>query len=512
MIRMAAPHRVSLVLSLLPVVAGLFVSPALHAQAAAPPPAPVQMWAAEQVKSHFEVSEKLDPKKTHLFDKLQKRFGRKAEYSSDEVLAIEVPEVPVPGIGSVDDRVRTLPVPYDAFSNEEIDVHLAMLRISKPKTQATREALEAKYGKWPWYLATELRDIEANGAAQATVMMKREDVMPKPPTVVAGEAFAEAQRSKLDRALEHWQPIRIRKDWTDVMYDEDGSQDGILGKREGDLVGASFSFSTNNVTNSDTWSTMGALIFPWSYSGPVQSDTVRQRLTPDRYGVTPSVSLFRVTTDASGPRNSEVDQLLYRVGGYAEWARLVPGLTGLQLRAAGVFGTDTAHEARLGGFEFDLEPRFLMGQKGGKETLYKIGYRNTLWHKEPLLENGADQSLLDYQLRLWVHGEGGDIQNVSRSWGAVPESFFRIGPSAQLRVNMPRLWKGFAITAQYSHLPTIYGATGHESLFKLDATLTLLSDTELRRKISLNAGYTSGGLAYTRQDVDVFTLGLSVLF
>lgn len=471
------------------------------------------MWTVDQIQKHFVVCEKLDPKKKHLFDKLQKRFGRKAEYSSDEVLAIEVPEVPVPGIGKIDDRTRQLPVPYDAFSNEEIDIHLAMLRISKPKTQATREVLEAKYGRQPWYLASELRDIEANGPAQATVMMPRDVVLPKPPTVEAGEAFAKSQQTKLDRALEHWQPFRIRKDWTDVFYDEDMSQHGI--KAEGDLVGATFSFSTNNVTNSDTWSTIGALVVPYYYDGGVQAGNVRERLQPDRYGITPSVSLFRVSTDASGPRSTEVDQLLYRAGGFLAWYEFFPGLTDLQLRAAGVFGTDTGHEARLAGFEFDLEPRSLMGQEhrtDGKETRYKLGYRNTLWHKEPLLENGSDQSLLDYQLRLWVHGEGGDIQNVSRSWSAVPQSFFRIGPVAQLRVNMPRLWKGFSITAEYSHLPTLSGATGHESLFKLDATLTLLSDTELRRKISLNAGYTSGGLAYTRQDVDVFTLGLSVLF
>jgi hypothetical protein len=297
----------------------------------------------------------------------------------------------------------------------------------------------------------------------------------------------------------------IRHDWTDVLLNEDESQQDNAAKKIDDLVGATFSYAHNGKAHSDTWNTIGALIFPWVWDGIVEPG-----LVPDHIGLAPSVSVNRVSTN--GDPSGEVDQLYYRMGAFIEWYALLPGLTDMQLRGAGVYGTDTGNQARMPGFEVELEPRFLFTNSLGHECLYKIGYQNTLIHKEPLKEDASDQSLLDYQVRVWMHMEGGDIQDVGKAFAAVTESFFRIGPTVQLRLNAPTVWKGASFTALYSYLPSLSGLKGHDSLLRLDWTLTLVTDTTLHEKISLNANYTRGGLNFTKQDVDTFTLGLSVLF
>jgi hypothetical protein len=447
--------------------------------------------------------EKLDPTRTHLYDQLVKRFGRKAIYSADELTAIISPKVP----GSKTDIVklpitpRQLPVPYDAFSREQVQSHFAILLSTDPKNKATMEALDQKFGVQPWYLATELREVEKNGAADVPPMVDR------PLTPVAAKAEAEAKASKMQSVfLDGFKRPLIRHDWTDVLLNEDESQpDNNSAKKVGDLVGATFSYARNFLGRTDTWNTVGAVILPWVWDGIVEPG-----LIPDHIGLAPSVSVNRISTN--GTPTGQVDQLFYRVGTFIEWYKIVPGLTDLQLRGAGIYGTDTGNQAEMPGFEVDLEPRFLFNNSLGHECVYKIGYRNTLIHKEPLNEDGSDQSLLDYQLRLWVHMEGGDIQDVGKAFASVPGSFFRVGPTIQLRANAPTMWKGLSFTGLYSYLPSISGPGGHESLLQLDLTLALYSDPVLNQKVSLNANYTRGGLNFTKQEVDSFTLGLSVLF
>jgi hypothetical protein len=77
---------------------------------------------------------------------------------------------------------------------------------------------------------------------------------------------------------------------------------------------------------------------------------------------------------------------------------------------------------------------------------------------------------------------------------------------------VPLLSKGLSFTGQYSYLPAIDGPRGHDYLLSLTTALTILADKANHQKLSLTAGYTKGGLNFTKQDVDTFTLGLSVLF
>ena len=309
--------------------------------------------------------------------------------------------------------------------------------------------------------------------------------------------------------LSGWKTPLIRHDWTDVVIAEDPSERSeVVKTKTDDLVGATFAYTHDGKAGSDTWTTVGALIWPWVYESPVTS-----RVFPQYVMLAPSVSVNRIST--SGDPKGEVDQVLYRLGMYAEWYQ-PPGMDLLQVRAAPVFGTDTGHEARMPAFEVDVEPSWLFSNSLGHECLYKIGFKNTLWWKEPLLEDSSDQSVVDYQLRFWFHVEGGDVQDIGTSFSGVPGSFLRLGPTAQLRINtffpVPLLTKGLSFTAQYSYLPELQGPKGHDSLLTLVAALTLLSDKANHQKMTLNANYTRGGLNFTKQDVDTLTIGLGVLF
>ena|ERR1039458_912563 len=103
---------------------------------------------------------------------------------------------------------------------------------------------------------------------------------------------------------------------------------------------------------------------------------------------------------------------------------------------------------------------------------------------------------------------------VGSTWNVVPGSFLRIGPTAELRVNFPTLVfrHGLGLSGQYSYLPALSGTTAHASLLNLAAALTLMENSSTHQKISLTGAYTRGGLDLTKQDLNIFTLVLSVLF
>jgi hypothetical protein len=455
-------------------------------------------FTAEDVKTHFEVIQKLDPAKAHLYDQLVHRFGKKSTYSADEVTAIEVPRVPTKGSLNFPPSATV-----DTFSAEVVRQHFALLRSSNPKTKASMEILEKKYPGQTRYTAAQIRDVEKNGEEVTSVGAR-----PKTPVVFVAEQQASMAQPQL---LSGWKTPLVRHDWSDVVIAEDPSQRSEAVKtKTDDLVGATFGYTHNAQASSDTWTTVGALIWPWVYERPVT-----RSLIPPYAVLAPSISVNRIAT--SGDPKGEVDQVFYRLGIYAEWFEPFGHFMDLlQVRAAPVFGTNTGHEARMPAFEVDVEPSWLFNNARGEECKYKIGFKNIIWPKEPLLDDLSDQSVVDYQVRTWLHVEGGDVQNTGNSFAAVPGSFLRVGPTAQLRINtffpVPLLTKGLSFTAQYSYLPGIEGPKGHDSLLKLVAALTLLSDKANHQKVTLNADYTRGGLNFTKQDVDTFMIGLGVLF
>jgi hypothetical protein len=295
--------------------------------------------------------------------------------------------------------------------------------------------------------------------------------------------------------------LRIRHDWTDVLNSEDLSQTNTGRKKAyGDLVGATISYSHNGVTSSDTWTAVGSLIIPYVKYW----DLHRGYWPPVLFAIAPSVSINRVSTN--GNTSNEVDHLDYRLGFYGKWLPQKDGFTGFLVRGAFVYGTDIGHHASLPAVEIELEPQFWW-----ESLKYGIGYSNVLI-KNPTKKGESYSSWMDLQFRGWLHIEGGDLQRNGAKWETVDDSFFRVGPTVQGVVNFPELLKGFSVTAQYGYLPTISGPSGNNSLFKVGGAFTLYQDRNEHQKISLTTEFTKGGLTLSKQEVEVFNIGIGVVF
>jgi hypothetical protein len=449
-------------------------------------------YTAQELKDYFETVQTLDDTKTLLYPKLVARFGNKPTYSDDEVTAILEPKDKYPITDFPEkNEDRTGPPPPGAMATAKARQYFEVQHKHNPKSKGSMEALESMFGKHNWYLARELRLVDQFGDQKKDYVYSDD----RRPTPIVEAAEAAAPKSR-------WQSPMIRHDWSDVLYAEDMSQPDRETKKVDDLVGATFSFAHDLKADTDTWNTVGSLIWPWVY----HSKENLVDLDPETLAIAPSVSVKRISTN--GPPTGEIDELFYRLGVYGEWSGPPNIVDYLQVRGAFVYGTDTGFRASLPGYEIDMEPRsFALTQ-----YRLSLGERNILWPRKPVSKEGGDQSLLDYQLRVWLHTEGGDIQDNGKTWNAVEGSFFRLGPVVQLRINFPQLYKGFSITGQYSHLSALEGSDQHESLWKLSAALTLYKDKETGRKVSLTTDYINGGLDFTKQEVETLTFGLSVIY
>jgi hypothetical protein len=159
---------------------------------------------------------------------------------------------------------------------------------------------------------------------------------------------------------------------------------------------------------------------------------------PDEMLFAPSVSINRISTN--GNPKTEPNQLLFRLGTFVDWEE---SWGGAQLRGALVYGTDTGFQTSMPAYEVELEPQLTWRPKNAATTGHasfatkysKIGYRNVLLPKTPELKDQTDNSLLDYQLRVYLHAEGGNLQDSGATFNTVNGPFYRMGPAMQLRVD-----------------------------------------------------------------------------
>ena len=473
----------------------------LTSSAAAAVAVPEARISRADVQTYYRVQEMMDNKLGNLFAKLLEKFGDHDSYTADEVQwpfgkrKSEMDLIivkPVRWLRTPDGKRIAPPTPAGAFPAEQA---YKVLRVHAARTRSKedlKKALWDKYDDQPYYLASELRDVEDNGSKKAKI--------PEPAPVA--------------RVLPGWHPVvaglprfKLRQSWSDVLASEDPSVGENAKKKVDDLVGASFSYTHDFLAEQDNWSAIGALILPIEF---INGAGIHRGWEPVDIILVPSVSVNRVTN--SNPKK-EIDEMYYRAGSVIKWLGPQGWLDSVLLRGAFVYGTDTEQHARLPAFEADIEPS--MSWRGVNDEMrdhFALGYQNVLLSKEPDLADQTDNSRLDYQVRAWLHLEGGDLQRAGTNWNVVGGSFFRLGPAVQLRANAPTVWKGLSFTGLYSFLPSISGPSRHESLLKLDLTLALYTDPVLKQKVSLNADYTRGGLDFTKQDVDSFILGLSVLF
>ena len=490
----------------------------------------------DDVRFFFEKTEKMDPSKHGFWEKLREWKGDLPEYQKKDVMTVLgiIPKMEAPkpnnskfqgasNVMSADEAARyiklsgILSLPkktetqlladyreqFKNMSKEEVEEYFAKQNASAPPQPSD---LPKKYGNGP-YPYPEVRDLALNG--QKPVMEDAPVAAVPPPT-----GF--------------WAPIEhgflhplIRKSWSDVLSSEDLSQDASSPKAKiGDLVGATFSFADDTDSHTQTWNAVGALILPFDFRfAPTATQPLTELL------LAPSVSVNRISTDP--PAKTDTDQLFFRLGLFTDLD--VHGVE-LQLRGAFVYGTDTGFDMSMPAFEADIEPQFSWNPTDPPSVAtryFKIGYKNILIHyvsgkPDPTnisRPDSNDISLLDYQLRLYAHAEGGDLQRSGSTFNTTTGTFFRVGPTAQLRVNAPHAVfdHPLSFTGTYEYLPSIEGPTNKNYLLTLDLTLGLIplnppNSTALQQKLSLNFDYTDGALDFTKQAVKKFTIGLSILY
>ncbi|MEY2519539.1 MAG: hypothetical protein QOF24_1298 [Verrucomicrobiota bacterium] len=441
----------------------------------------------------------MNPAKGVSFRKLDRAFPDRDKYSVAEVLAIRDGAPKAAPAGPVVYPNQTGNPPRDTWTKAQVKLRFDAQEKIKPTAKGLMDRLEKRVPNATWYTTEQVLNAET--------VEKIEEL--KPEDQVRYNEIARALQDVRQAEAKARQGIRsprIRRDWRDVIYDEDASPGG--GKKTlGDLEGALFSYVRNGKANTDTWNAHAAVILPITYQ---KLDDQKGPLW--RFALAPSVTYDRVTTN--GDPKVEVDSLFYRVGLFYDiydQADTHPIFGyGLQVRAAGVYATDHNHSAGLRGFEADFEPRFHVGGVDGTG----LGYRLVLWRKFAARSDDTDKSIIEGQLRTWLHLEGGDIDKTARFWTPNTGSFFRLGPTVQLQLSMPSLPgdRALSLTAVYSYLAAVSGSDDRSNYFRASFSYDLFRNVEFNHKVSLSASYEKGGLNFTKQKVDTFTLGLGVLF
>lgn len=483
------------------------------AMGAAQPKAAV--FTKEELKQYFALEGKLDADKRGHYRKLLEMFPKQETFTAAEVTAVTNPKTTGPRTYDIEDYEQKGSAPLDTFTPGVAKAHFALIERRDPKKKSLYKALLEKYRQQDWYTAEQLRDVEGNGAEPEEIPKKRAFLDPVAEAVTRGSANEY-------QAHEGFRSPKIRHDWGDVLYDEDPSQISNMPKQIGDLVGAQLSYTHDGKANSDTWSAQGALILPY----------VRHYESTGHFGLTafaaaPSVTVNRISTN--GDPAVEADTVFYRLGVYMDFFGLMQGprpdptgnaaanalakvdslgdAYGVQVRAAGVYVSDFQNEAGLRGYEADIEPRWL-------NKVIPLGYRNVIIRKEPLKPDGTDDSILECQLRAWLHMEGGQVQDVGPAWIQTAESFFRLGPVVEFKLLMPALPgdRALSLTALYSYLSAVSGPTEREWYFRSTLAYDLYRRPDLNHKVSINIDYQRGGLNFTKEEVDTLTIGLGILF
>jgi len=180
----------------------------------------------EEVRTHFKVLRRLNPKVGDLFRKLVAKYGDKSVYPAEEVQAIAAPKAKTEPRSTYEPKPNRqgTAVPPGAISAADAKIDLRAHAKRTGSKDDLVAALEEKYGAQPWYLAQEVRDVHDNAFAPEPI--------PLPPP-----------RAPLKQG---WEPIvgglahiKIRQSWADVTAGEDPS---VGGNKSGRRPGGSILF------------------------------------------------------------------------------------------------------------------------------------------------------------------------------------------------------------------------------------------------------------------------------
>lgn len=300
----------------------------------------------------------------------------------------------------------------------------------------------------------------------------------------------------------------IRHDWSDIL--DNGANASL---QSGNIQGATFSYSDDEVANNRTYSAVGAAIASLTWMKQI-NDARGWHVLQSSIG--PYAAIDRVSNSAKTTNN--VNNLYFGVGAGISLLHSQtndplesPHLIGLEGRAAFVYETDSNFRASLPGGILELEPEYLYRLSSNNNCFLPwiaLGYNNRVG----CLADGT--ALLLFQTRAWLHLEGGDIQQNGTNWNVVNGGFFRMGPEVRGQVSVPKL-NNFSISAEYDYLCTLSGASGKNYLYTLTASIPLTPEIQglaHSQPVSLNVSYNDGGLILSKQPVKSFTVGISVIF
>lgn len=359
----------------------------------------------------------------------------------------------------------------------------------------------------------------------------------EPFRLVQIKRFAEAPPPTPPRAASSptWKWPLLRQSYSDILSAEDPAQDPSAEKFS-DLKGATLSYVRDRKSSKDMWAAQAALILPlvWTKSSSRTPQEVRDALARERgeyvekkdgdvaqtedkiwrpisFGIVPSISIHRVTTEERSPTDTsddEADSLTYRVGVFGKWKTTIPVMPALTARGYVAVETTTGHRRGIPAMQFELEPKFNFAPRAG--TGRSIALVRGALSSDASSEKYYDNDLIRYQLRLRGRLEVGRALRDS-----VPEGgkrlFVRAGPLLELTLD-PFLHKRIALSAGYSYLPSLTGPGDRDTLFTAGAEFRLYSNEDTGHTFSIKATYTKGGIELSQTKVNTFEIGLAGTF
>jgi hypothetical protein len=372
------------------------------------------------------------------------------------------------------------------LTRQEVQTYLAVQAKLSDDPSISIEELDARAGSSPrrTYTPEEVKDY----LADATLAKSK-------PT----NADLENKSGYVGPKAFPW--LRLRRSFSDVLTAEDPSLEGGGAGSFDDLEGALFSYSRDLRQHSETWSSQAALLAPFSfYTG--YNPRKNQELKLARWGFIPSFSVNRIST--TGDPATEVDQLIYRVGGFMKFRSGYDPLLALTLRAYASFLNDHLQDEFVSAGQFEIEPTSFFSPK------LQIGARAILVRKH-VTGDVHDTAWVAYQLRTILHGEWGALNGNGPLFKGKEYDFFRLGPVIQLDLK-PLVFRDLSISLKYQYLPALSGRNPNDSLFTADAEWAIHTNEEKLQKLSLKISYVNGGIDLTKERARTLLIGLGAAF
>lgn len=397
--------------------------------------------------------------------------------------------------------------PDGAFTAKEAGEHLGLIDVARADGRDSFAALTHGLEPVAWYYRGEVEKVALSGKAPEKTTPIPTELLPRPGEVV--------MTSPSKRGIVNFQ---VRSDTSGLLNDISSRYSA-----PGDNVGATFSYSYNDLARSNTWAVNGAAILAIDLTEQIRN------AVPDAdwfrglvFGPSVYVNWLSNNKDAS----QNVDEMLYQFNvksSFSLWADPRAGAAFLQVRAQGVYGTTTGQTGSLYGLVVEIEPQYYVKIGGRRSSAEKdsgdswgfplcLGFEGNVYSLASDVPEPEDgwKPMFTYALRSYLHLEAGGLDDAPAGWMESPGGFARLGPVLGASLSVPRL-NGLTLSAGYTYLFTLAGPNGNNGLFTAKAAWPLYKSDD-GFKVTVNLNYNDGGLLLTKQEVRYVTMGLGIVY